>query len=669
MMLCRSDRRRVTILVVSAISLLLSLSSSAVADPLIVDTANGQLKGRAAGDVRSFVGIRYAAPPVGALRWNSPQPPERWEGVREAVEPGARCPQLTGILGSKGSTEEDCLFLNVYAPAKGSDGVPVIVWFHGGGYLLGAGSDYDPSTLVTRGDVIVVTINYRLGALGYLALPGLAAENRHGSTGNYGLQDQQLALRWVRDNIAEFGGDPANVTIAGESAGGFSVCDHLAAPESRGLFGKAIVQSAPCSSPLAALTAADMQVRSVRFAARPKLGCTGTPAAVVACMRAKPVAELLTAFTSNEADAPAIGTSALFLPNVDGHYLPRTPRRAILTGTAARVPVLSGTTHDEGTFIALGNNDIPGRPLNSDNYAPELARQLAGYLPIGTRLTAELVTRVFYPLRKFPTPPGYDPYVAPAHLATSRIFGDSVWSCSQLNTNNFLALAGHPTYTYEFNDPDPPGDVPSPFFPLLSHHTAELQFLFNRTGLGGTVDFANMTSGQRTLSRRMIDYWTNFAWSGTPNGRGVVNWPRYAPTRPQIMNLAPGDAFGPFAGAEFARDHKCALWSLADIFFPALLAVVDVLPTATIGSAPDEDAASTPGPGTTPAQPPTTSAEPAATPGPATTSTPAGDEPTDGGAPAATSTPTVSPRPQPQSHCTTLVQRLLRLLGLRSCRP
>src|SRR5580693_3765392 len=204
----------------------------------VVGTANGAVRGLAGGAVDEFLGIPYAAPPVGALRWQPPQPAASWPGVRDTTQFAPHCPQVAGPFG-QASTSENCLFLNVFTPSGGRDH-PVMVWIQGGALVSGESKDYDPTQLVTDG-VTVVTINYRLGALGFLAHPALADAN--GQSGDYGLMDQQAALRWVQRNIAGFGGNPHNVTIFGESAGGLSTLSQVASPQAKGLFEKAIVES------------------------------------------------------------------------------------------------------------------------------------------------------------------------------------------------------------------------------------------------------------------------------------------------------------------------------------------------------------------------------------------------------------------------------------------
>jgi len=564
------------------VCLLLAVSAPAMAASAVVGTQYGELQGQVTAGHRAFLGIPFAAPPIGDRRWKPPQAPASWSGVRDATSFGPRCPQNVDAINPSGSTNEDCLYLNVYTPSGGSN-LPVIVWFHGGAWLIGAGSDYDPTELVERQNVIVVTINYRLGPFGWLALPGLKDESAYHSTGNYGLMDQQQALRWVKANIGGFGGDPGNVTIAGESAGSFSVCDHLAAPGSAGLFQRAIAESGPCAGTAAALAGVDMETRSTRFAARAALGCRGSAAAVVACMRGKSTEQLVNATGQGNDDASLV-SKATFFPSVDGHYLPMTPRQAIATGHANRVPLLIGSNHDEGTLFSVLEVENAGRELNADTYKSELATVLDEFLPIGSGIAADLLVGL-YPLRNYPTPAGYDPYQAPAHLAYGAILTDVVFACAATLGDELTSAAGLPTYAYEFNDPSPPSLIPSPNAPLRSAHTAEIQYVFGRGifGAGGAA-YVNMTPAQVTLSHRMQGYWANFARTGNPNGSGLPSWPSYRPLFSQIMNLAPSEnTIGPISATGFNLDHKCGLWGPVTIVQPAFLTILDLLPTSQAG--------------------------------------------------------------------------------------
>ncbi|HXG23223.1 MAG TPA: carboxylesterase family protein, partial [Chthonomonadales bacterium] len=309
-------------------------------DPAIV-TEDGPLKGVISPDINEFLGILYAAPPVGTLRWMPPQPHGHWQGVLEATQLGNACPQRSaeGVVGN-----EDCLFLNVYTPGlkkneNKHDGLPVMVWIHGGDFVRGAGGFYDPTPLVEKGNVIVVTINYRLGVLGFFAHLVIDAEGH--DNGNYGLMDQQFAFQWVQRNIAAFGGDPDRVTIFGESAGGLSVYSHLASPTAEGLFHRAIAQSGAYTSfqryqqqRIVPLAAAEAQ--GTAFAAN--VGCDNQTAQ---CLRAASVATLIT-------KQPASS-----YPILDGDVLVQPPGPAFASGQFNHVPIITGSNHDEyRLFIA-----------------------------------------------------------------------------------------------------------------------------------------------------------------------------------------------------------------------------------------------------------------------------------------------------------------------------
>src|SRR6516164_5752942 len=336
----------------------------------IVRTDDGFVRGMAAGTVDEFLGLPYAAPPTGNLRWRPPAPPAAWDGVRDATQFGPSCPQ---VLDPKlnpelppGAISEDCLYLNVYAPPPSMNdqgGRPVLVWIHGGGLVQDGARDYDGSKLAADG-IVVVTINYRLGALGFLAHPALAS---HGAAGNYGLMDQQAALRWVQRNIGRFGGDPGNVTIAGQSAGGLSVLAQMVSPGARGLFQRAIVQSGTFAlnqRPLATAEAAGQTFATA-------VGC---PDQTAACLRNAPVSALVSNFGT---EIPGV---------VDGSVLTQPIGTALASGQFARVPVINGITHDEellfvaglGITVSQGTNIPLAAPLDSSeaNYEANIAQAL-----------------------------------------------------------------------------------------------------------------------------------------------------------------------------------------------------------------------------------------------------------------------------------------------------
>jgi para-nitrobenzyl esterase len=485
-------------------------------DPSVVKTTAGLVQGVATLDKRHFAGIPYAAPPVGPLRWQPPQPVAPWPGVRDATKVGPRCLQDEGSDLEMGrQTDEDCLTLNVWTPPPAEEPRPVMVWIHGGAFINGNGGMYDSRWLVDRGDIIVVTLNYRLGALGFLAHPALGPE---GAVGNYGLQDQQAALRWVHDNIAAFGGDPDQVTIAGESAGGMSVCDHMVAPESKGLFRAAIIQSGPCQAQLALPEAERI---SEDYAG--DMGC-GDPATAADCLRALPDHKLRKPVWYDR-----IGEDTLSGPVHGTSVLPEDPMVAFREGRAADVPVLIGTNHDEFTlFVALqylrgsrqyGPGEYPG--LLDNTFGSEAAA-------VGAR----------YPL---------DRYGGSTALAYSAAVTDGVFACVADRMADELSGVSQ-VYAYEFNDPDPPAPEPMRTlpFPVGASHSLELRYLFD---VGGAPP---LNPAQQELSNQMIDYWTQFVKDGEPRG----DWPEFGDG--QVMSLQPD---GSRVITDFGKAHQCEFWA------------------------------------------------------------------------------------------------------------
>jgi para-nitrobenzyl esterase len=532
-------RRPMAALVVTAVllagcgvgaSLTAQQSEPAYAGPLdagVVRTSVGLLRGMVASDYRLFQGIPYAAPPVGPLRWQPPQPALRWPGMLDASKPGPQCMQDTGHdLHTGKPTSEDCLTLNVWTPASGraTGHHPVMVWVHGGGFVNGSGDIYYSRWLAAKGGIVVVTINYRLGALGFLAHPALGSP---GDVGDYGLADQQAALRWVRDHIADFGGDPTKVTIAGESAGGMSVCDHLVAPGSAGLFRAAIIQSAPCQAQANLVTA---QHISSQYAA--SVGCPD-PATAAVCLRALPATALISPLwyshigDSDAVSGPVIGTATL----------PVGPITAFAAGKAAHVPVLIGTNHDEFTLFAglrylrlgrgIGPTEYPG--ALTDIFGADGRAVLAHYPP--------------------------DRYGGDLSLAYSAAATDGVFAC--VADRMAGALGRHAAvYAYEFDDPHAP--APNPLrhvpFPVGASHSLELRYLFN---VGGAPP---LDSGQRVLSEQMIGYWSQFVTKGTPEAAGQPDWPVMArPSGPGPRMLLRPDGTGVIT--TFAESHQCPFWA------------------------------------------------------------------------------------------------------------
>jgi para-nitrobenzyl esterase len=491
--------------------------------PLIVRTTDGRIRGKYDGAAREFLGIPYAAPPVGKLRWRPPQPAKPWTGVRNARKTGHDCAQIgsldTGVIAT--SDFLNCLYLNVYTPKVRTSGpLPVMVWIHGGGFTGGAGSIYDGKVIAPKGNVIVVTINYRLNAFGFLALPSLG-----GSRGDYGLMDQQAALRWVRANARAFGGNPRDVTIFGESAGGASVCANMASPTARGLFERAIAESG-CF--LLSQTMKQADATGAKFAA--SLGC-GKLATQLACLRAKPVAKILKA-----------AASFSWGPVAGGPTLPVSTLSAFESGHYQHVPLLQGTNHDEGRFFVGFEFDIAqGHPMTRKQYPTVLAAQFGA--KDGKKVQSE------YPLKDYPSP----------DLAYAAVLTDSEFSCPALLADSLVSKSG--VYAYEFSDPDPPNDFGIKFsFPLGSAHSTELQYVFQRIPLLDTIP--PFSHAQFALSDLMIRYWTRFAATGDPNGGPgkAPHWPRWTSSTGPIQELVPSKT-GPEPFTTFYTFHKCGFWA------------------------------------------------------------------------------------------------------------
>jgi para-nitrobenzyl esterase len=483
----------------------------------LVLTADGWVQGRTAGSTDEYLGIPYAAPPVGALRWRPPQPAARWGGVREAVRYAPHCPQPPSGFGVA-STSENCLYLNVFTPAGRAGGnLPVMVWLHGGSLLVGESDDYDPAALVRDG-VIVVTVNYRLGALGFLADAALAGRPG-GATGDYGLEDQQAALRWVQRNIGRFGGDPGNVTLFGESSGGVSTLAQLVSPGARGLFQRAIAESGTYNltqQPLATAEAA-----GAAFAA--KVGCGGNTAA---CLRALPVSTIV----DNE-------NFAGYTPDVDGAVLPESIKTALASGRFSHVPVIIGTNRDEWRlFVAMAQLG-GGPPVTAANYRAMIAATLDVPAAAAAAIAAEY-------------PPGA--YSSPS-IALGAVGTDAIFACPALTAEVSLARYT-PVYAYEFNDRSSPERYLGPVgFSYGAAHESELQYLFD---LADTPYPGPLSAAQQRLAQTMKLYWTSFVKAGIPAAR----WPRFTGSGQQALFLVPPR---PRVETDYAAEHHCAFWAAA----------------------------------------------------------------------------------------------------------
>jgi para-nitrobenzyl esterase len=487
-------------------------------NPAVVVTDRGVVRGVVSGGMRSFKGIPYAAPPVGPLRWKAPRPAAAWKGIRAATNFGSSCPQPVSPFGRQ-SSSEDCLYLNVFTPRPAGKGHAVMVWIHGGALIYGESNDYNAAALVKQG-VVVVTINYRLGLLGFLAHPALSAESPTHSSGNYGLLDQQAALRWVKRNIARFGGNPGNVTIFGESAGGLSVRSQLVSPLARGLFDKAIIESGAVTETLP--TEAQAEAIGQTFAA--KVGCSDQSAA---CLRSVPVPSLLaTLGTTSPVASPQ-------LLNVDGTVLPAAYGAAFKSGSFNKVPVLSGSNHDEWRLFVALFADLSGNPVSLANYQTHIQSEFGVPAPVAALFASQ------YPPGSYPSPA----------IALGALGTDLVFACNaRTDVRNLSQFV--PTYQYEFNDPNAPPLLPAVSFPYGAYHAGEIQYLFPPAQ-------SQLNATQQQLAAAMRKYWTQFAKTGDPNGRALPAWPKYASSTDQAQSLIPPT---PTTESTFAIDHKCAFW-------------------------------------------------------------------------------------------------------------
>lgn len=511
------------------------------ADPTLVQTQQGAVKGIAANGIQQFLGIPYAASPIGALRWRPPAAAPMRSSTLLALQPGPVCLQAGPPPTFTPTGSEDCLFLNIFRPdAVSSTLRPVIVAIHGGGFVVGSSAFADGSSLASKNNVIVVSINYRLSALGFLAHPALTSEDLvTPASGNYGLMDQNAALTWVSQNIAAFGGDPANVTITGSSAGGLSVFTHMASSMSAGLFAKAAPQSGGFSRVQATLSQAE--AAGVAFAAPWNCNGAGTNSQVAACLRALPATTTLV----GSLPLPQAGTGnlAAWLPIVDGKYLTTSTSAAFSSGTFSRVPLMTGFTDDEGTFFvsaAFGQS-----PITDTTYQPV---GIQGYLglpdPVG------VASR--YPTASY----------ASTNQALARVYGDYRVTCGILQDSDSIASAlssSDRVYVYQFGEKTPYQDTtslasrlpPNSTITYGAFHSSDVPYWFDQMR-------TSPTALQLQLAQSMSNALASFARSGNPNTAGVFpQWQPYSASQRNVFNMshsalnASFDAYGA---------HQCGYW-------------------------------------------------------------------------------------------------------------
>jgi para-nitrobenzyl esterase len=527
------------LLLSSFFGLIVTAGAAMSATPLQVRTEQGTVEGIRVKGVREFLGIPYAAPPVGDLRWRPPIAANPWEGVRRATQFGPACAQITtlGAFAGPANNNEDCLTLNVFVPEiETSSNLPVLVWIHGGGNMDGSSTDYDASRLAALGKIVVVTINYRLGLLGWLANPALDAEGH--LFANYGLLDQQLALKWVRGNITAFGGDHGNVTLGGQSAGSIDTEANVASPVATGLFQRAIFESVVLDG--IPLHAAEKTGADFADAA----GCgKGATTEVAACLRRLPVQRIMRLAGTESAQGPYI--SILI---ADGQIVPAGGLfAAFKNGAFTHMPIMSGTVHDEANFIAAITEYFSGPPRHAIT-----AEQFQNF--IKSSYPAETAGRISqeYKLADYPTP-----------QRAWNAAGTDGLVCPQLTLNRILAPQV-PVYAYEFNDSTAPFFFPvMPGFEPLAYHTADIQYLFPLWHGGPEGIVHPLNAQQQRLSDALVKAWTNFARNGDPNGPGAPHWPVFAPTanRHGVYLSETLPVSKTITDQQFAIEHRCDLWS------------------------------------------------------------------------------------------------------------
>lgn len=483
---------------------------------------------RDAQGVLAFKGIPYAAPPVGPLRWRPPRPALNWRGVRDANTFGTRCwaPPLQGPAQLSGPASEDCLTLNIWTAAHSSDQkLPVMVWIHGGGFQFGASSEPNTGgTGFAQKGVVLVSLNYRLGIFGFLAHPALDQEGS--PSGDFGLQDQIAGLKWVRANIARFGGDPGNITIFGESAGAMSVGLLMTSPLAKGLFQKAIGESGAFwdSEHGSISTHAEAIARGQALADRLSHGSIDE-------LRAIPTEVLGEQTAWNLKQDP---TTDAFSPSIDGYVLRDSPARVFAQGRQADVPLLAGWNGAEG-FIFM-NRSLPHasaaefRSSAATTFGQDRLADFLSAYPADTDATATSSAEA---------------------LTGDLIIAEQVWACLQTDRRTGKA----PVFAYQFNYRSPYSPIPI--------HTADINFVFGMLPPVKMLHGGEPGSRDRELASQMMSYWVNFARTGNPNGRDLPTWPAYQNDSPQVIlfdgvtRAAPESGTGRFRFIEsFRRDGR-----------------------------------------------------------------------------------------------------------------
>jgi para-nitrobenzyl esterase len=509
----------------------------------IISTASGKVEGFVRNGVIEFRGIPYAAPVSGDARWSLPQPAAPWTGVLPAMHFGGACPQAARYSLTERSDEENCLTLNITAPTAKAAPRPVLLWLHGGAFVGGAASLYRLDRLARDADAVVVSINYRLGVFGFMAPPAGAAGAKH----VLGLEDQRLAMRWVKANIANFGGDPENITLAGESAGAASVCMHLMAPEqTRGLFHRAIIQSAACGSPLRSLPQAEAFAAKVAAEA----GCTD-PATALACLKAIEPQRLIAAGAK-----AASGELLAFAPFTGNPTVPRPTLDVLKAGDFLRVPVLNGFTRDE-MRLYVGYDVQGGAKITPETY-PAAVSAIYG----------ERADKV---LARYPLKPGEHPAEALGSLMTDFMPRLGITHCLMLESGRLLA-ARVPVFQWEYADRAAPVRgvsipiQPDPGFVLGAVHSAELNALFPGFSNTAAMTGPDLAPASQALADLIVTTWAAIM-RGNPTPQ---EWPA-ASKQGAVMRFEPGSVRPIDAWSEY----HCDFWRAE---YPAFFAATPSRP-------------------------------------------------------------------------------------------
>jgi len=503
----------------------------------IVTTQQGKLRGTLNPDgSATFLAIPYAAPPVGELRWKAPQEPKSWTGIRDATTPPHACMQVDWGWNSHDAknSSEDCLYLNIVTPSlHPAHLLPVLFWIHGGANYNGSGVGFVKGETLTRHGVVLVSINYRLGVFGFLALPELARESAHHSSGNYGLLDQIAALRWVHNNIARFGGDPRKVTIAGQSAGAIDVGMLLASPEGKGLFARAISESGGAISPVPVLTPLrEAEARGGAFAAS-----AGAPAGPhqIAALRAMTARQVLKAglrFTAP--DKEGVPTHPGPSLDIDGWVLPEQPAALVREGAVNHVPYLIGSNVQEFSFTRSSVIRPGSEP--ADALRKRIRQDFGNEAPAAIAL---------YGL-DHSSNPAPDPLLG---TVGTQLMTDTYFRCPAIIASGWLAAKGFTIWQYRFERPLPGS--------ASTRHSGELPYVFGwAQKTGAKIMGATFGPQDARTSKQMQGYWIDFVKTGDPNGPGLPKWPRYTDSGAGVLRFT---SKGPVP-ARSSRLRLCGLY-------------------------------------------------------------------------------------------------------------